>query len=330
MKVAFIGASGHWKYAVNGIKTEDELQICGVSPGSKGEDISPLVHELHKDGYAPPIFDDYTKMLNEQRPDVVVVDNFFSDHAHVGIAALKRGAHLFIEKPIATTLKDLEALYRAYEESGCHLAAMHGLRYAPAFYTAWSVIRSGDIGKPRLIHTQKSYRLGSRPPFFKHRHSYGGTIPWVGSHAIDWIYWFSTKRFRSVFASHSRQGNQDHGELETTALCHFTMEDGVFASASIDYLRPETAPSHGDDRIRVAGTKGVVEVQNGDVHVINGLEGVRKLEPKDPGNIFQDFLQHIRGHKECLIGAEDSFYVTEICLRARQSADENRVVELSR
>ncbi|MFS8579305.1 MAG: hypothetical protein LOD88_04685, partial [Novibacillus thermophilus] len=123
---------------------------------------------------------------------------------------------------------------------------------------------------------------------------------------------------------------QDHGELETTALCHFTMEDGVFASASIDYLRPETAPSHGDDRIRVAGTKGVVEVQNGDVHVINGLEGVRKLEPKDPGNIFQDFLQHIRGQKECLIGAEDSFYVTEICLRARQSADENRVVELSR
>ena len=113
------------------------------------------MHELHKDGYAPPIFDDYTKMLNEQRPDVVVVDNFFSDHAHVGIAALKQGAGLFIEKPIATTLKDFEALYRAYEESGCHLAAMHGLRYAPAFYTAWSVIRSGDIGKPRLIHTQK-------------------------------------------------------------------------------------------------------------------------------------------------------------------------------
>ena len=83
-----------------------------------------------------------------------------------------------------------------------------------------------------------------------------------------------------------------------TALCHFTMEDDVFASASIDYLRPDTAPSHGDDRIRVAGTEGVVEVRNGDVHLMSaGVEGVRKLELKDPGNIFQDFLQHIRGQK---------------------------------
>jgi predicted dehydrogenase len=52
-------------------------------------------------------------------------------------------------------------------------------------------IKQGSIGKVRLMNSQKSYKLGSRSEFYKHRQTYGGTIPWVGSHAIDWMYWLS-------------------------------------------------------------------------------------------------------------------------------------------
>ena len=90
--------------------------------------------------------------------------------------------------------------------------------------------------------------------FFRTRSSYGGTIPWVGIHAIDWIRWFAGREFVTVRASHSTRHNFDHDELEVTALCHFTLEQDVFASANIDYLRPRGAPTHGDDRVRVAGT----------------------------------------------------------------------------
>jgi predicted dehydrogenase len=330
MNVCLIGVSGHYGYALGGISADGNCEVAGVAPGSPEEDLTPLVNRLRSQGRNPVCFDDYRRMLEELRPDVAVVNCHFADHARVGIEVLKSGCHLFIEKPVAVTEEQLKALRQAYLESGRHLAAMHGLRYHPAFYTAWKAVRNGAVGEIRLIHAQKSYRLGSRPDFYRKRERYGGTIPWVGSHAIDWIRWFSGKTFDSVYASHSKRFNREHGDLEVSALCHFVLEDEVFASASIDYLRPEQAPSHGDDRIRVAGSDGILEVRDGKVWLINQeSDGVRELPLEHPGNIFADFLGQIRGEKRCLVSAEDSFYVTEICLKARESADRRIPVRIS-
>ena len=68
-------------------------------------------------------------------------------------------------------------------------------------------------------------------------------IPWVGSHGVDWIRWFSDQEFLSVYASHSKKHNKNHGDLEVSALCHFNLSNEVFASLSIDYLRPNNAPT---------------------------------------------------------------------------------------
>lgn len=178
LTVCFIGQSGHWKYAFNGINSDPSLHIAGVAPGSSYEDISTMVEHLKKFDYKPPYFQDYKQMLEETKPDIAVIDNPFSDHASAAIAALEHDCHLFIEKPIATTWTDLNQLKRAYEKSTVHLAAMHGLRYAPAFYTAWRAVQEGAIGDTRLIHTQKSYQLKRRASFYRKRDSYGGTIPW--------------------------------------------------------------------------------------------------------------------------------------------------------
>ena len=59
-------------------------------------------------------------------------------------------------------------------------------------------MRDGTVGQIRLMNAQKSYKLGRRNEFYKIRSTYGGTIPWVGSHAIDWLYWFSGEKFESV------------------------------------------------------------------------------------------------------------------------------------
>src|SRR5690606_40743306 len=94
--------------------------------------------------------------------------------------------------------------------------------------------------------------------FFKTRKNYGGTIPWVGSHAIDWLHWFSGEEFQAVYATHSSLYNREHGDLEVSALCQFKFSNEVMGSVNIDYLRPQNAPSHDDDRIRVAGTQGEI------------------------------------------------------------------------
>jgi predicted dehydrogenase len=244
------------------------------------------------------------------------------------VEVLKRNIDLFVEKPIATTLAELAEVKSAYEKSDSKLAAMFGIRYQPWFLTAYKYIKEGAVGEVRLMNAQKSYRLGQREDFYKKRETYGGTIPWVGSHAIDWMQWLSGKDFKSVYASHSTIANQNHGELEVSALCHFDFENQAAGSVNIDYLRPQNATSHDDDRIRIAGDKGVIEVLKEKVYLINDeIEGNRELPLVKKKEIFADFLDWVKGNGDCMITAEESFRVTEAALQARRSADQKKLIQ---
>jgi predicted dehydrogenase len=309
------------------IKDSKKAVIVGISPGSKGEKVDTLYKKVCELGYSPEAFEDFEEMLDKVKPDVAVINSYFCDHAKIVLKTLQRKIHVFVEKPIATTLEDLELVKQAYRGAGVSLTAMFGIRYKPWFLTASKAIKSGEIGMHRLLSAQKSYRLGSRSDNYKKRELYGGTIPWVGSHAIDWVYWFSGERFQSVFATDSRLYNKNHGELELNAQCQFTLTNEVMASVSIDYLRPSKAPSHDDDRIRVAGTEGVIEVRGQKVYLINNKEsGIQELPLVEEGEIFEDFLKEVAGEGKCMVSAEDSIYITEICLKTRQAADEKRVI----
>lgn len=327
MKVCIIGASGHVNYVVDAINMDRDFEIVGVAPGSKNENISKVLRMLG-DNFKGKIYEDYNEMLKKLKPDVAVVACHFGDIAKVNMRALEMGCHVFTEKPVATEFEDLEKLRRVYEDSQKHFCAMFGIRYKPWFLTAYNIVKTGSIGDIRVINTQKSYKLGRRDDFYKKRATYGGTIPWVGIHAIDWIYWFTGKKFKVVYATHSRKYNKDHGDLEVTALCHFTLEDEIFASLSIDYLRPEKASSHDDDRMRIVGTEGVLEILSNKVYLINKDYEGQEVPLQEGGNIFVDFLKQIKGYGKCLVSADDSFYVTEIALKARQSADENKIIYL--
>jgi predicted dehydrogenase len=307
MKLCMIGTRGHNGYVHAGMEQLTDVQVVATSDG---------------------LSDDWLAMLDSERPDLLSVAGPFEKHADICIEAFRRGIHVFCEKPVAMTFDELARVRAAHETSGVHFASMMGLRYAPAFYTAWRAVRDGAIGTVRLISAQKSYRLGERADFFRSRSTYPGTIPWVGSHAIDLIRWFSGEAFESVIAAHSTRDNRGHGDLEVSALCQFTMTNEVLASASIDYLRPANAPSHGDDRIRVAGTRGVVEVRNGEALLINDeTDGEQTLAAACDRQIFCDFVQRAAGGPEALIGPDDAFAVTEACLLARQSADDGGTID---
>lgn len=350
MKICIIGATGHYGYVLEGLRIEQQdyaalkniknnggtseyrfASIKGIAPGSACEDISSLRKKLIRNNASICAYDDYRRMLDEVKPDIAVVCCYFADQAKVAIEVLKRGIHVFMDKPVATTFDDLEALRKIYYNSDVQLAAMFGIRYTPWFYNAKRYVDKGAIGKIRLMNAQKSYKLGTRGEHYKNRNTYGGTIPWVGSHAIDWLHWFSNEKFISVYANHSSLYNNDHGELEVSALCSFTMTGEVFGSVSIDYLRPGTAERHDDDRIRIVGTEGVIEVRDQKIYLTNkftsGTEEITFSDvSKEDMNIFCDFLAQVRGEKKCMVSAEDSFYVTEAALLARTSADEKREI----
>ncbi|HBM81443.1 MAG TPA: gfo/Idh/MocA family oxidoreductase [Clostridiaceae bacterium] len=325
MKICIVGSSGHYGYVLNGL--DKDSYIAGIAPGPENMDMDSLYKAVEAKGFSPKRFSDFRDMFDAIKPDIAVAACYFGNNDKVSIEALRRGINVFTEKPVSTTFEGLELLKKEYKKSNVCFVAMFGIRYSPWFLTAHKAVEDGAVGSVRLLNAQKSYKLGLRNEGYKKRSTYGGTIPWVGSHAIDWVRWFSGEKFESVYASHSTMYNNNYGDLELTALCHFTMSNEVFASVSIDYLRPGSADTHGDDRIRVVGTKGIVEVMHNRAYLLSdNAGGYRELELMPEGSIFKDFLKEVRGEGKCMVSAEDSLYITEACLKARQSADEKRVV----
>ena len=325
MKLCCIGSRGHWGYVFNSIREVPQLELAGISSGC-GDSIDNMNRSCADAGFSPRIFDDWRKMLDEIHPDVVCIDGPFEKHAEMCIEAFRRNIHIFCEKPVSLTIPDLERMQQAAASSKSRIVSMVGLRYDPAFYTAWKHVRSDAVGKIKLIQCQKSYRLGTRPAFFQTRSTYGGTLPWVGSHAIDWILFFYGNDFHSVFGAQSREDNFGNGEMEITAQCLFRMKSGVVASVSTDYLRPAAAPTHGDDRIRIAGTAGVLEVSGGKITLINA-DGPSEIIPEVPDRqLFSDFILDLEGVRPGLVNNADTFTLTRACLLAQESADTGKVV----
>lgn len=323
MNIGIIGSSGHYQYALEGL--DGDTAVTALAPGFPGEDMRPVLAGLAERNSSPNYYKSYQELLSAETIDVAVVNSRFDKNAEITKQALSCKKHIFTEKPLALTISELETLRKSYEESNMKLATMMGTRGCPWFRTAKRILENEGIGEIRLMNTQKSYRLGSRPSFFKNRETYGGTISWVGIHAIDWLHWLSGKKFKSVYASHSSLQNHGHGALEVSALCLFQMENELLGSVAIDYLRPDSAPTHDDDRVRIVGTKGILEIRDQKVYLLLG-QSVSEVGQDPSLNLFSDFLQYIRGQGECLISAEESFYISYASLMARESADVGRAL----
>ncbi len=325
MKLCIIGSRGHIGYVFDSIKEVPEITLPALSTGCEDKP-ERLLKLAAGAGFAPAVYDDWRRLLDEIKPEVVAVDGPFDKHAEMAVYALERGIHVFCEKPIALTLGDLENIAAAQQKSGAQILSMVGLRYQADFQHALKLVREGAVGKVKLVKAQKSYRLGTRPEYYKHRATYGGTIPWVGSHALDWILAFSGGSFKTIYATQTTEDNFGYGELEIACQCLFVMTSGVQAQASIDYLRPAAAPSHGDDRVRVAGTTGVLEVIDGKIILID-QDGKREIAvPSPERNLFSDFIKSLQGKGECMVSVKETIELTRACLLARESADSGKII----
>ena len=309
MKICFIGNCGHAKKAYAVLAGRRDTELCGFAPGSSYEAADKAPDS------AIPHYGNYLEMLDTLKPDLAVVSPVFGKTGEVILECAKRGIDVFSEKPVASSLEELEHVESAVKASGIRFCAMHYLRYTPAFFHAAQLVREGAIGELCLLNAQKSYKFGTRPDWYRDRTLYGGTIPWVGIHAIDWIYHFSGKRFLLVTA-------QSLGNPEMTALCQFEMEGGVMAAVNIDYYRPATAPTHDDDRIRCVGTKGVLEVRNKRIYLINE-NGERVITPTEAPELFTEFLEG-----GVPISPEEIVYLTRAALTAREAADRKTTLQI--
>jgi predicted dehydrogenase len=271
-------------------------------------------------------------MLDEVRPDVVGVFTPLHQLAEVSRACVRRGCHVASEKPLALTEEDLTALREEAAAAGVHVAAMFGMRQQPAFLGVRHAVAAGRIGEPILAAAQKSYVFGRRDDFYRRRETYGGTIPWVAIHALDFVRWCCGKDYARVTAMHGNAAHADYPGCEDHGGILLSFRSGGTAVIRFDYLRPPgrgVPRRHGDDRLRIAGSEGVIEiVEEGTRAKLMTPAGVEDVDLPTARNLFVSLLTAIAGGEPCLVSTEDSFEMTRVALLARRAADEGRVLDL--
>jgi len=327
LKVVSIGGFGHSVFVFDDMVGMTEAQLVGLAPAFEDEDISFFAdHDLCKDvkHYA-----DYAKMIEEVRPDVAVISTRLDLIPDVIIAAANAGCHIIAEKPLALDKDNLKRVRQAVKENNVRLTAMLSMRSEPEFIAAKNVYQSGVIGEAVLVNGRKSYKYGTRPEWFGDKDKYGGTIGWVGIHAFDFINFVTDIGFGKVAAM---QGNFSHPERPACGdNCTIIAElsNGGHCTVSADLFRPQSAGTHGDDWIRIVGTKGIIEARGSDntcMVIIDG-EKPEPVELPEKSKMFKDFLLSLGGDENAVTYQEESFMLTDVCLRADDSAQNGTVVD---
>jgi predicted dehydrogenase len=327
LRVGIIGLQGHVSEITDAVAALPGLRIAAVAEGD------PALAERARRSpqYQQATFhEEFRPLLEREELDVVAVCGETGDRAEALLACAARKLPIVSEKPLTRTLDELRAVRAAVTRGGVPLTMLLPMRFSPHYRAMREIVRSGQIGDVIGMDAQKSYKLGERPEWMKRRERFGGTIPFVGIHMIDLMLWIGGREFTEVAAFHGRVGFPQIGEMENTAAVLFRTDTGGTASLRIDYLRPSTAPTHGDDRLRITGSTGVVEYQESTgLTLISQSEKPRVVTELPPqGSLFADFVDSLRRGKTHLIRPEEVFRTTEVALKAREAADRGRVLRL--
>lgn len=328
MNIAIIGNWGHHICVLEETDQMPRARVVGLAPGFAGEDLSSLQSQYT----GAQTYEDHHQMLAAEQPDVVLISTRLDLIACLAMDTASAGFHCICEKPLALDSVSLRKLWDAVVAHHTQCVAMLPNRTQPVLAAAKAMVDAGRIGKVQLFNARKSYKLANQPAdWLGRRASYGGTLPWIGIHTLDFIDFISGAGFSSVAALHANVAHPLQAEREDICTMHLKLRDGTLATASIDYLRPLTAATHGDDWLRIVGTEGSLEaaMERGILTIIdvNGVETVTDFEEKQP--IYPPILDRLP--KPGTAGPTEetcrSFMLTHVSLCAREAADHMAVIQ---
>jgi predicted dehydrogenase len=328
LRGALIGSQGHPNEITGPLSMLPDVEMVAVAD-TDAQAMARLARHPRLAGAKQ--YADYRRLLDAEQLDFVAVCNSNGDRAAAVLACAERKLHFIAEKPLALTRASLNRIRKTVAENGLRISMLLPMRFSSPYLALKKIVESGEVGEVANIGAQKSYKAGDRPEWMKKRSSYGGTIPWIGIHMVDLMRWASGREFREAVSFQSQVGSfPGIGEMENTTATLFRLDNGGVGALRMDYFRPETATTHGDDRLRLAGTKGVVEYQAATgvtlIAANRKPETIRDLPPE--GSVFIDFLDAAYNGKPASLSAEDIYRVNLIVIAAQEAAERHQIVSL--
>ena len=330
-----LGMQGHGHLVNLASDPRVELRaVCDINPETLQEQGDEFDVDLR--------FKSYEDLIAAEEVDAVVI--VLPDHLHrdVAVMALKAGKDVLLEKPMALTVEDAEAIAAADAESdGCFMLNLSN-RWMYTFSKGKERIDEGEVGEVRYVFARLANRIDVPTqllPWLQHSH----VAHWIGVHRLDIARWWIGREVRRVRAVQRRGILAERGiDVPDFYQATIEFEGGAVLSLEGNWVLPTSYPSLVDSRFYALCSDGVIDVDRmRSSMMVGGSEGFDMATPTNgavhgqAAGFTYGSSRHFVGcaleGREPMVGAKDGVALTRtLCALVESAEADGKVMELSR
>lgn len=338
VRIALIGYGRFGRLHARSIANTEGAELAGIA--ARSEESCAEARSAHP---GCEVTDDYRRLLARDDIDVVDVAVPTYLHAEIAQAVLDAGKHVFLEKPMASTLAECRELNELAESRGRLLAIGFKRRMAHLWRKVKELVDDGAIGRPQYAVFELwrwPYRQGSEG----WRYDASRVGSWILEevvHCFDKVRWYFGADPVSIYASANARDPQ-RPELQDNFSAILRLPDN--AHAVVTQTLSAWGHHHG---LKLTGTEGAMwatwtGARDSDERPVSELklfdgEQVRTVELPDPtGELFELeremalMVQAVRDGKPLEADGYDGAWAVGLCEAAQQSIETGGVVSVEK
>ncbi|MBJ2357870.1 Gfo/Idh/MocA family protein [Sphaerochaeta sp. S2] len=288
-------------------------------------------------------YDDYQLMLDEQKPELVSICTESGKHAAIALDCIRRGINIIVEKPIALSIEDADAIIEEARKHNVKVCACHQNRFNKSVVKIREAMDQRRFG--RLFYGTAHIRWNRGHEYYD-RASWRGTWEQDGGalmnqciHNIDLLRWMMGNEVTEVFA-YTDKLNHPYIEAEDLGIALIRFANGSYG---IIEGTTDIYPKNLEETLYLFGEKGTVKAGGQSVNIIeewrfadmlDDAEEVKATYHENPPNVygfghtplFADVIEAIRTDRQPKVTAEDGKRALELVLAIYKSAAEGKPV----
>ena len=203
-------------------------------------------------------------VLEDDRVDAICLGGAFGERGGEAIAALRAGKHVYADKPVCTSLAEIDAIEKLAKEKNLKVGCYLTLRFSQGVRNLREMIADGTLGEIGAINmtAQHPLQYGSRPMWYFEKGKHGGTINDIAIHGVDLVRFITGMGVKNVTAARTwNHFAKEEPDFRDCGQFMVELENGAGFTGDVSYAAPSSCGFSLETYWRMTfwGTKGVAE-----------------------------------------------------------------------